>query len=138
MIGIQPHYLGQDSGQHCNKKRLTHTFKGETTCVKTHFISTKDIKEDKIEIEVNWTTMDLRIEGLLRYPMIDLSHLFDTCYSLEGVDLDFNGLYSVKEIILESMFKDCSYLRELKIANFSIENISGMSSMFLNCSSLKA
>ncbi len=38
-----------------SKKRLKFIFKGKTTCVKTNFLSTKGIKEEKIEIRANQT-----------------------------------------------------------------------------------
>ena len=120
----------------CSKKRLMFTLKGKTTCIKAFFISTKEIKEEKMEVEVNWTKMDLSSEGLLAYSVIDLSNLFEGCKLLEHVDLDFNGLDGVKEIKLEAMFKDCGCLRKLNIAKFS-QDIADMSSMFLNCSSLE-
>ena len=62
------------------------------------------IKELRREIEVNWTQMDLSIEGLLACPMIDLSYLYNRCLSLEYDDLDFSGLDGVKEIGLKSLF----------------------------------
>jgi len=60
------------------KKKLKFTFKGKTICLQAYFMSTIGIKEEKIEIEVNWTQNDLNI-GASLLPLIDLTNLFDDC-----------------------------------------------------------
>ena len=53
--------FGVELWKHYAKKELYFTFKGEAICLQAYFMSTIGIKEEKIEIEVNWTQNDLNI-----------------------------------------------------------------------------
>ena len=130
--------FGQRFWQRYVEKRLKFTLKGEVKVLNAYFVSTIGIKEKEMEIEVNWSQEDLRVESLIDDNLVDLSNLFDGCESLKSVYLDFSNLETKGLKKLNDMFNYCISLKELKILYFNPKNILDMSSMFCYCTSLKA
>ena len=99
--------FGQEFWQRYSQKRLKFTLKGELKCFDVHFMSTIGIKDEEIEIEVNWTQDDLSKESLIfNEPFVDLSKLFNDCQSLKSIYLDFTALETKELKKLSNMFNN--------------------------------
>ncbi len=65
----------------------------------------------------------------------DMGFMFDTCVSLETLDLSSFNTQSVQYMMF--MFSGCGSLETLDLSSFNTQNVEYMNSMFLNCGSLR-
>ena len=74
------------------------------------------------------------LTGLDTSNVIDMSGMFDSCYSLTSLDLSNFDTSNVE--YMTGMFSFCSLLTSLDLSNFNTSNVTDMSTMFTGCSSL--
>lgn len=75
------------------------------------------------------------IENLQTSNVIDMSGMFDECYSLRSLDLSTFETQNVKD--MQGMFAGCRKLMSLDVSNFNTENVINMRSMFEDCEILE-
>ncbi|MBO4919673.1 MAG: BspA family leucine-rich repeat surface protein, partial [Erysipelotrichaceae bacterium] len=67
-----------------------------------------------------------------------MSQMFDTCSSLKSLDLSGFSTASISGTNMTSMFRSCTSLETVVFGNeFTVENVTDLSSLFGGCSSLK-
>ena len=65
----------------------------------------------------------------------DMNHLFYGCSSLKSLDLSYFNTQNTVD--MESMFENCSSLKKLDLSNFITQNVTKMNLMFYGCKNLK-
>ena len=75
------------------------------------------------------------IENLQTSNVIDMSGMFDECFSLLSLDLSTFETQNVKD--MQGMFAGCKKLMSLDVGNFNTENVTNMRSMFEGCEILE-
>ena len=66
-----------------------------------------------------------------KIPLINMSYLFNNCFSL--ISLNLSNFNSNKVRDMNHMFYNCSSLTSLNLSNLNTNNVSNMSYMFYNC-----
>ena len=95
------------------------------------------IQPDSVE---NWfsycrkLTKILNIENLNTSRLTDMSHMFQECNSLTG--LDVSGFDTSHVIGMTQMFDGCGKLASLDVSGWDTSNVTRMNVMFRGCSSL--
>ena len=79
------------------------------------------------------TTIE-RIENLNTSAVMDMSEMFEGCWSLTS--LNVSNFNTSKVTDMRDMFGDCSSLTELNISNFNTSAVTNMRDMFAGCTSL--
>jgi len=68
--------------------------------------------------------------------LISTSHMFESCSSLESIDLSsFNANNAIN---MRYMFYGCSSLKSIDLSSFNTNNVTDMCFMFYGCTSLKS
>ena len=75
------------------------------------------------------------LKNLVTDEVMDMSYMFNQCYSLGNVDFsDFNTSNATD---MSYMFSQCYTLKTLDLSNFNTQNVTNMSYMFYQCYALK-
>lgn len=89
----------------------------------------------------NWNNAFLACNGLVSFKApsgninsISLANLFNSCYSLEELDLSGWNVSAVQN--MSGMFSSCFSLRYLNLTGWNISAVTNATNMFTNCSAL--
>ena len=117
--------------------------------VKKNFVnySTEKVNKVKIIIDNKIKSLSQLFENCInikkmnfikfnRKDIIDMSSIFERCENLEEINFN-NNFYTDNVTNMSRMFFDCSSLTKLDLNNFNTGNVINMEGIFEGCSSLK-